>query len=184
MIYGLKGFIHEISKDFIVIDVNRVYYEIYVSHPSHFNLNEEIFIYTHQVIREDDMYLIGFKHKAEKDIFLRLITVKGIGPKTAINLLKDTTPENLISAIASSNLSYLKKLPGVGPKAAAQIILDLKGQLTTSKVEVNHQFTEVKDALKNLGFKVGEIDKVLASLNQTVGSSEDIIRLALQKMSK
>jgi Holliday junction DNA helicase RuvA len=114
-----------------------------------------------------------------------LIDVKGIGPKTALNALKETTPDELFAAIKANNTTYLKKLPGIGPKAAAQIILDLKGQLAATDEKGNpKQYEEVEAALKNLGFKSRDIENVLATINEPDASNEEILRLALRKLSK
>ncbi|HPY38773.1 MAG TPA: Holliday junction branch migration protein RuvA, partial [Bacilli bacterium] len=88
------------------------------------------------------------------------------------------------NAIAANNITFLKKLPGIGAKAAAQIILDLKGQLTGSPSGNPNQYDEVRDALKGLGYKIKEIENVLASINEKDATNEDILRLALKKLKK
>ena len=133
MIYFLKGKVALINEDSVVIDVRDVGYQILVSHIDQYVVGEEVLIYTYNVVREDDNYLVGFKSIEEKNVFLSLIKVKGLGPKTVINALSATTPDEVINAIASNNVAFLKKLPGLGAKAAGQIILDLKGELTGSK---------------------------------------------------
>ncbi len=105
-------------------------------------------------MREDEQYLVGFKTEYEKEAFLSLISVKGIGPRTALGAMSATTAEELFNAIAANNITFLKKLPGIGAKAAAQIILDLKGQLTGSPSGNPNQYDEVRDALKGLGYKL------------------------------
>ena len=113
--------------------------------------------------------------------FLSLIKVKGLGPKTALNALSGTTPSELIAAISSNNVAYLKKLPGLGAKAAGQIILDLKGELTGGKGNPK-QYEEVYESLKALGFKGAAIDRVLATINEPNASTEEIIKIALRKL--
>ena len=181
MIYFLKGKVKEIGEDSVVIDVHDVGYQFLVSHVDEYKLEEEVFVYTYNVVREDENYLIGFKNKEEKEVFLSLIKVKGLGPKTVINALSATTPNEVISAISSNNVAFLKKLPGLGAKAAGQIILDLKGELTGSKGNPK-QYEEVYDALKALGFKGAAIDRVLATINEPGASNEDILRIALKKL--
>ncbi|MDY0178023.1 MAG: Holliday junction branch migration protein RuvA [Erysipelotrichia bacterium] len=183
MYYSLKGKISFIGENFIVIEVGGIGYQVLVSHVEDYVLGEEQFIFTHQVTREDDQYLIGFSSRLEKDAFLSLIGVKGLGPKTAINALKATTPEALNKAIASNNIAYLKRLPGIGAKAAAQIILDLKGQITGEKGDPE-RYEDVKKALKQLGFKVAAIDRVLADINEENASMEQVLALALKKLRK
>lgn len=181
MIYFLRGKVAHIDGDTLIIDVRDVGYQVLVSHIEDYQLDEEVYIYTYEVVREDDQYLVGFKSLEEKTVFLSLIKVKGLGPKSAIGALSATTPQQVINAIASNNVAYLKKLPGIGGKAAAQIILDLKGELTGSKGDPG-VYEEVYDALKELGFKGAAIDRVLATINEPNASSEDILRMALAKL--
>ena len=183
MIYFLRGKVAEINQESVVIDVRDVGYELLVSHIDSFHIGDEVFVYTYNVVREDENYLIGFVSKEEKDVFMSLIKVKGLGPKTVINALSATTPEEVISAISSNNVAFLKKLPGLGAKAAGQIILDLKGELTGSKGNPK-QYEEVYDALKTLGFKGAAIDRVLATINEPVATNEDILRIALKRLKK
>ena len=183
MIYFLKGKVAHIDGDTIIIDVRDVGYQILVSHIEDYEIDEEIFVYTYEVVREDDQYLVGFRSLEEKAVFLSLIKVKGLGPKSAIGALSATTPQQVINAIASNNVAYLKKLPGIGAKAAAQIILDLKGELTGSKGDPG-VYEEVYDALKELGFKGAAIDSVLATISEPDAKPEDILRIALAKLRK
>ena len=183
MIYFLRGEITSIESDSVVIDVNDVGYQVLVSHIQDYKIGDKVLLYTYNVVREDENYLVGFLSKEEKDVFLSLIKVKGLGPKTVINALSATTPEEVISAISSNNVAFLKKLPGLGTKAAGQIILDLKGQLTGSKGNPK-QYEEVYDALKTLGFKGAAIDRVLATINEPNASTEEILKIALSRLRK
>lgn len=185
MIYSLKGNITHVGKDFIVISVHDIGYQVFVANTLNFQKSDEnIILYTYQVTREDEQYLVGFKSIAEREVFVTLISVKGIGPRTALGALKDTNPDELIKAISSNNVSYLKKLPGIGQKAAAQIILDLKGQLVEGSKGDPHQYEEVREALKTLGYRVKAIDDVLSTINEVDASTEDIIKIALKKLGK
>ena len=184
MIYYLKGVINKIYSDSLVIDVNGVGYYLLISHPESYVEGEIVTIYTHQVFREDEQYLVGFISEEEKAVFLSLIRVKGLGPKSAINALSATTPNQIINAISSNNVAYLKKLPGIGAKAAAQIILDLKGELTGGSKGDPSVYEDVYDALKEMGFKGAAIDRVLASINEPNATSEQILKIALSKMGK
>lgn len=184
MIYFLKGRVALIDKDTVVIDVNNVGYQVLVSHIDDFQIGEEVLVYTYNVVREDEQYLVGFTSLDEKSVFLSLIKVKGLGPKSAIGALSSTTPAEVVNAIASNNVAYLKKLPGIGAKAAAQIILDLKGELTGGSKGDPGVYEDVYEALKGLGFKGAAIDRVLATINEPGASSEDILRIALSKLRK
>jgi holliday junction DNA helicase RuvA len=185
VIYSLTGLIKHIELDSVVIEVNGVGYQMFVSHPEQFTLNETITVYTHQVVREDDIYLIGFLNIDEKNIFLQLLSVKGIGPKTAIGALQATTPEQLQQAIINTDIAYLKKLPGIGPKAASQIVLDLKGQLIKIDKKDVHHNQDVIEGLLALGFKKRIIIEALSAIeNSDKLSSEQLMRLLLQRLNK
>lgn len=184
MIYFLKGRVALKDKDTVVIDVNNVGYQVLVSHIDDYEIGEEVLVYTYNVVREDEQYLVGFSSLDEKSVFLSLIKVKGLGPRTAIGALSSTTPSEVVNAIASNNVAYLKKLPGIGAKAAAQIILDLKGELTGGSKGDPGVYEDVYDALKAMGFKGAAIDRVLATINEPGASSEDILRIALSKLRK
>lgn len=183
MIYYLRGKVALIDKDSIILDVRDVGYQILVSHIDEFEVDEDVLIYTYNVVREDENYLVGFRSIEEKNVFLSLIKVKGLGPKTVIGALSATTPRDVINAIASNNVAYLKKLPGIGAKAAAQVILDLKGELTGDKGNPK-QYEDVYEALKSLGFKGAAIDRVLATINEPGATDEEILRIALQRLKK
>ena len=183
MIYFLRGEIHQVDNDSVVIDVNDVGYQVLVSHVDNYTVGQKVLLYTYNVVREDENYLIGFSDIEERNVFLSLIKVKGLGPKTVIGALSATTPQEVINAISSNNVAFLKKLPGLGAKAAGQIILDLKGELTGSKGNPK-QYEEVYDALKSLGFKGAAIDRVLATINEPNASTEDILRIALSRLRK
>lgn len=184
MYYSFKGNISSVRKDFVVIEVGGIGFQVFVPHAADYRQNEEVFIYVYQVVREDEQYLVGFQSEYEKEAFLSLISVKGIGPRTALGAMSATSAEELFSAIAANNITFLKKLPGIGAKAAAQIILDLKGQLTGSPSDNPNQYDEVRDALKGLGYKVKEIENVLAGINEKDATNEEILRLALKKLKK
>ena len=183
MLFSLKGSVNMIHNGHLILDVRDVCYEILVSHPDSYVLGEIITVYVHQVVREDEQYLVGFSSLLEKDAFLSLISVKGIGPRIAVNALSATTPDMLFKAINSNNVAYLKRLPGIGAKAAAQIILDVKGQLTGQKGDPD-RYEDVKQALKQLGFKTARIEAVLADINEEDASMDEILAIALKKLRK
>lgn len=184
MYYSFKGRITSIRADYIVIEVGGIGFQVFVPHVDDYHLDEETFVYVYQVVREDEQYLVGFKSEYEKEAFLSLISVKGIGPRTALGAMSATRAEDLFAAISANNITFLKKLPGIGAKAASQIILDLKGQLTGTPSGNPNQYDEVRDALKGLGYKIKEIENVLALINEKEATNEDILRLALKKLKK
>ncbi len=185
MIYSLKGVVTDVKKDRIAIDLGQIAYEVLVARSGDFNLGEESKVFTHEVLTQEDHYLVGFLDKMEKEAFLSLIEVKGIGPKTALSALGATRPDELFAAIEANNTAFLKKLPGIGPKAAAQIILDLKGKLVKTDSKGHPEaFDEVSSALKSLGFKKAQIDAALASISTPDLPNSEILRLALKQLRK
>ena len=183
MIYSLKGKVLLTDGDTVIVDVRDVGYQVLVSHVNDYEIGQDVFLYTYNVVREDETYLVGFSSLEEKDVFLALIRVKGLGPRTVIGALSATTPNDVKNAIASNNVVYLKKLPGIGAKAASQIILDLKGELTGTKGDPT-VYDEVYEALKELGFKGAAIERVLATINEKDAKPEEVLRLALAKLRK
>lgn len=188
MIYSLTGVVVKLQSDYLVIDVQGVGYQVLIAKPDLFQLNETNHIYTYHVIREADEFLVGFSNLLDKRIFEQLISVKGIGPKTALGALKGATSDQMVQAINEGNLSFLKSLPSIGPKAASQIILDLKGKITfdvpKTSPKSNQKLLEVQDALKSLGFKIAEIDRVLKDISSDSSTVEQLIKLALKKLGK
>ena len=189
MISFLKGDIVEINVDYVLIDVNGIGFQVFVGKPQDFTYGRSL-IYTYYQVKEDGVSLFGFKTKQEQDLFLRLIDVSGIGPKTASGILGATTVNSLISAIELGNVAFLKKLPSVGPKAAQQIILDLKGKLVLD-VNVNKPskrsdtYSDVYDALRQFGFKVSEIDSVIDKVeNIEQKQTTQIIKDCLKMLRK
>lgn len=183
MYFSFKGKIIYKEDDYVVLEVNNIGYQIFVPHINQYLIGEEKTIFVYNVVREDEQYLVGFTSLEEKKAFLSLISVKGIGPRTALNALSATKPEELFAAISANNVTFLKKLPGIGAKAASQIILDLKGQLTNIEANVN-QYDEVKEALKVMGFKTKKIDEVLSHINIPNADNETILKEALRKLNK
>ncbi len=162
----IKGVVTKIEAGFIVLEAGGIGYQIYNGNPYSFNEGEEYTVYLYQYVREDEISLYGFKTKEEKDLFLRLTSVKGLGPKMALPILASGTPAGIIDAIERENILYLKKFPKIGDKVARQIILDLKGKLVSKEnVNVNHNFDELIEALKSLGYKTSDINKVIKQIN-------------------
>lgn len=159
----IKGKIVSIKTSYVVLESNNIGYTIISPNPYYYKLGVESKIYLYQHVRENEMLLYGFSNLEEKQLFLRLIEVKGIGPKMALPLLATENPLMLIKAIEGEDIEYLKKFPKIGDKIARQIILDLKGKLVT-KTEVKNE--ELEDALLVLGYKKGVINKVLPKVNK------------------
>lgn len=184
-----KGLISEKTMDSITLEVNDIGYLFYVAHPDEFRLNTETLVYSYYHVKEDSVTLYGFIDKESRTLFLKLLSVSGIGPKTVMAMMSATTSHALIQAIETGNTSFLKKLPGIGTKTASQIILDLKGKLIvndfdSTKDPVNSELMDTYEALKTLGYRASDIDIVLKNLGKEKMPSSDYLRLALQQLQK
>ena len=164
----IKGIITEANKNYVVIDNSGIGYLVYVANPYSFELDSEITIYLYNHIREEEFSLYGFKTIEEKDLFIRLLNVKGIGPKMALPMLATGTISGIIDAIDRENVLYLTKFPKIGEKLARQIILDLKGKLT--QIEGNSQDSQddLVNVLESLGYKLIDIKRVLPQVDKSL----------------
>ncbi len=179
----IKGFIKDIESDYIVIENNGIGYLIYTASPYSFEIDKEYIVYLYQNVREDELSLYGFKTLDEKKLFLRLIGVKGLGPKMALPMIALGSPEGIIDAIERENILYLKKFPKIGDKVARQIILDLKGKLAATTSEQKPVNEELIDALKSLGYKTGDINKIVKQVDSSLEIGEQI-KCALKLLLK
>lgn len=174
----IRGIIDEVTSSSVVIDNNGIGYNVFVSNPYSFNVGEEYKVYLYNYIREDEYSLYGFKSLEEKDLFLRLINVKGLGPKIALPMLATGSVNGIVDAIDRENIMYLTKFPKVGDKLARQIILDLKGKLNTKETVVA-QNDELIEALVSLGYKNADIKKIVSKVDQSA-TIENQIKEALK----
>ena len=184
--YGyFKGIIKDIESNYVIIDVHDIGYLIYVPNPYYYKLDETYTIYTYNSIREDEYSLYGFKNKEELDLFLKLISVKGLGPKMALPMLATGSINGIIDAIDRENILYLKKFPKIGDKVARQIILDLKGKLSGNQMSLLDAKSndELTDALVALGYKQADIKKIVKNVNPDL-SIENQIKEALKLLLK
>ncbi len=171
----IVGKITEIKSNYVTLENNGIGYLIYVANPYSFNENETYKIYLYQNIKEDENTLYGFKTEEEKELFLKLIDVKGLGPKMALTMLASASIEGVIDAINRENILYLKKIPKIGEKLAKQIILDLKGKVYTDKEVIEEDTTsELYEALKVLGYKEKDIKNVIKQVNKDISLEEQI----------
>lgn len=184
MIGFVRGIVHAFSLDYVLIDVNGVGYRINFYHPEFLSLGKEVTIYTYQNVREDEISLYGFTSLEEYDLFIKLISVKGLGPKNASNILAKASVDKIVLAIENGDVDFMKAMPGIGNKTASQIILDLKGKLVETTVSVNEELNDVADALKQLGYKPAEIKPVIKKLEKEKGSTDELIKKALVMLIK
>ena len=180
----IKGVVTNVESSYIVLENNGIGYLIYTANPYSFNLEEEYKIYIYQVVKEDELSLYGFKEKEEKDLFLKLIEVKGLCPRMAMPMLATGSINGIIDAIERENILYLKKFPKIGDKVARQIILDLKGKLISQKEVFNKlDYTELIEVLKGLGYKSTDINKILPNIDNKL-SIEEQVKNALKLLLK
>lgn len=187
MIAFIKGVVFAYGTDWVIMEVNGVGYKISYPHPETLTLNKEKLIYTYQHVREDEISLYGFSCKEEHDLFIKLINVKGIGPKIAINMLAKANYQDIINSIENNDLAFLKGMPNIGNKAASQIILDLKGKLVSDQKfdRLPNALMDAIEGLKNLGYKQGELNNITNSLIQYPNlSSDEYLKMGLQLLMK
>ncbi len=163
------GKIVDRTGSFIVLDNNGIGYTIYTPNPYAFqDEDKEYKVYLYQQIKEDEHLLFGFKTQEEKDLFLKLISVKGMGPKMALPILATGSVSGVVDAIERENLLYLKKFPKIGEKVAKQMILDLKGKLgdvNTLDLPEDNNYDELVEVLKGLGYKDKEFKSILPQVD-------------------
>ena len=178
------GKIIEVNSSYITLDNNGIGYLIYTPNPYAFKEGEEYKVFLYQQIKEDEHLLYGFKSIEDKELFLKLIEVKGLGPKMALPIIAMGSVNGIADAINRENILYLKKFPKIGDKLARQMILDLKGKIIVSgEVEEISTSDEVFEALVALGYKDKDIKNVLAKVNKEL-SVEEQIKESLRLMIK
>ena len=191
----LNGELAHILPTAIVVDVHGVGYQVVFANPYRLqdSLKKQIKVLVQQVVREDSITLYGFISNEERELFQRLISVSGIGPKSAMSILANDDTEGFVNAVESGNVTYLTKFPGVGKKTAQQIILDLKGKFealpeeTTKAVVSTNQATleEAKEALLGLGYSAKEIAKIWKSLEAAAPSTtQEALKVAFKLLMK
>ncbi len=203
MIAYLKGKLEIKTKGYIVIEVAGVGYKVYMPENATQKLGEigqEVKVHTFMRVREDDVSLYGFITNEELRMFELLLSVSGIGAKGALTILSNVTPSSFAIAVISNDVNVLKKLPGIGPKTAQRIILELKDKLkkeqeivteeTAENTELqevivdDEKITEAVSALQVLGYSRKEIADALVNVDLKTLSVEDIIRKGLANLAK
>lgn len=193
MIAYLEGNVFDVSQDSFILTVNSVGYEVLASTQTLADVSslvgQKLGVWIYQHIREDQDQLFGFLNKNEKEFYLQLLKVNGVGPKMALSIMSGARVNQIQDWIESSDAKALSSLPKVGKKTAEQIILTLQGKLVrveskakgklSPQIESHRQITS---ALVNLGFKNQNVDQFVSSLSSTI-TIEDGIRQGLQKLS-
>ena len=195
----IRGTVQEVTPSYLVLDNQGIGYHIFIANPFRLSTlkNQEATVYIYQGVTQDSIRLYGFINKEEKELFLKLIGVSGIGPKSALAILAAEDHVGLVNAVEHNDVKYLQKFPGVGKKTAAQIVLDLQGKLSELSPEVieafggkqavaesqNTELEEALEALKVLGYTQRDIKKVEPKLEAMEPvSADDYIREALKHL--
>ena len=200
MIAYLKGKLEAKSNEYIIIEVNGIGYKVFMSGSSINELERgtDVKVFTYMKVREDDVSLFGFLNNEELVTFELLISVGGIGAKSAISILNNITPSKFALAVITNDVNSLKKLPGIGAKTAQRIILELQDKLKSEEkltvegakeqieLEINNSETvkEAIQALQILGYNKKEIDKVMEKIEDSNLSVEELIRKGLSLLSR
>ena len=195
----IKGCLKVKTNGYIVIETNGIGYKIFMSETSIEKLGEigsTVKVHTYLKVREDDISLFGFNTNEELHMFELLISVGGIGAKSAITILSNITPSRFALAVITNEVNTLKKLPGIGSKSAQRIILELKDKLKTIDVEdtssdelksvisQNNNLEELISALQVLGYTKKEVEKIIPKLDNKDDNLEILIKKALLLLSK
>lgn len=180
----------------LVLDVNGVGYDVETSLPTFFQVEAQpgtIELHIHTVVREDALLLYGFHDKQERALFRALIKVNGVGPKMAIAILSSISPDDFIQCINQQNTDLLVKLPGIGKKTAERLVVEMKDSIQQlpgpvvpsgkQPISVN-QSNEAISALEALGYKHQEAVKMVNKIDDGQKTCEQLIRQALQVLSK
>ncbi|MCK3944579.1 Holliday junction branch migration protein RuvA [Streptococcus suis] len=192
----IKGILTKITAKYIVVETQGVGYILQVANPYAYSgqVQQEVTVYTHQVIREDAHLLYGFATENEKSVFLSLISVSGIGPTTALAIIAVDDNDGLVRAIEQKNITYLTKFPKIGKKTAQQMILDLEGKFVMSEEagsvqqvalsSENIALEEAMEAMEALGYRPAELKKIKKFFEGTNDTAENYIKSALKMLMK
>ncbi|MCI8520733.1 MAG: Holliday junction branch migration protein RuvA [Clostridia bacterium] len=194
MYYYIKGTLVQKSENYIVVDANGVGYMINTSLTTLNNLDStgrEVTVYTYLNVREDAMELYGFSTQEEKNMFIHLISVSGVGPKAALSILSVATPAKFAVAVVTNDIKTITKASGVGPKLAQRVILELKDKLKTEELgldgdeavafDASDNRSEAVSALVVLGYSPSDAQKAVSKVDASM-EVEDIIKKALSSL--
>jgi len=188
MIANLQGRVITTGKDFAIIMTNGIGYRVFMPFPnlSSLAIEHDVLLHTTLVVREDSLNLYGFLTSSERDIFEILLSISGIGPRTALAILSTLSLDSLRNAVVSERAEILSRVPGIGKKSAQKILIELKDKLklgldTAPVADFDDLSTDVVDALVALGYSIVEAQTAVQSLPPDAPNTvEDRVRLALQ----
>jgi len=186
MIAYIKGTVVHINIDSLIIENNDIGYEVFFARPERVNVNQEIKLFTYHKVAEEEDSLYGFENQSDLNFFKQLLSVKGIGAKSAMNIFAQVNIQQLITAISTNDIDFLRNISGIGPKSAAQILLDLAGKLALSEnTSKSLAISSLSDSLRSLGYKSQEIAVITGQLADIDDLDEaEVLRQALQLLAK
>jgi Holliday junction DNA helicase RuvA len=190
MIVGIEGILEKKEPTHIHINVNGIIYEVFVSLNCSAGITDsKVKLHTTQIIKEDGHTLYGFLDLNEKKLFDTVIKINGVGPKVAMAICSTFTPASFAQIVTNNDVGMLKRVPGIGPKGASRILVELSGFVVSQSAEGSSESaniaasaTEAAMALESLGFKKDQISKALS--NCTAADTASLVKEALKKLQK
>ena len=182
MIVGIEGTVEKKEPTLVHINVNGLIYEVFISINTFHSLGSgKVKLYTIQIIREDAHSLYGFANESEKQMFAQLIKINGVGPKVGLAICSTYTPSSFLSIVQANDVASLKRVPGIGPKGASRILVELSNFVVDTHAEQSSPSqAEAAMALESLGFKKEQVVKVLAGIHSN--DTGEIVKEALKKL--
>ncbi len=191
MIYSLSGILSHKRQSFVVVDVTGVGYKVFVParvYEALPEVGEQVFLFCHFTVREDAQDLYGFLREYDLSFFEKLLTVNGVGPKSALAIMGLSEPEELAAAITEGRADVFMRAAGVGKKTAERVVLELKGKLPALRSEeavarMEHD-RDVEDALVGLGYARHDAKRVVGKIDKEITDIESRLRAALKVLRK
>ena len=187
----ISGKLIETGTNYVIIETNGIGYEIYTNTSALSKLDKDkAKLYTYFVVKEDEQSLYGFLTPQEKDMFIKLISISGVGPKVAMSVLTTMTASKIAAAIISSDVNAFQPVSGVGKKTAERIILELREKVSSDSIldsikdgsSASSPELEAVNALVSLGYARSEALKAITSVKNLADTTEDLILLALKRL--
>ncbi len=185
MIVGISGKVVYKEPTHVHIDVNGIVYEVFVSLNCSSNINKtDIKLYSTYIVKEDSQSLYGFYDLNEKKLFDTVIKINGVGPKVALAICSTFTPSSFAQIVSTKDVGTLKRVPGIGPKGASRILVELSGFVVdgNSDEPSNISASQAVQALESLGFKKEQVQKVISKCTAT--TTADLIKEALKGLQR
>lgn len=184
MIVGIEGTLERKDPTFVHLNVQGIIYEVMVSiHTSNAIKEKNVKLFVTQIIREDAHLLFGFMQMSEKKMFDTVLKINGVGPKVGLAICSTFTPQTFAKIVSSKDVGMLKRVPGIGPKAASRILVELADFIIDGNADENSSaaMAEAMMALESLGFKKDAIQKALSGCS---GDTSSIVKEGLKKLQR